>query len=133
MKNKLQEKKHNTLLGPYQLGNLNIMFKMVPGWGGSFDTCPTDSIPIICIGRDEDNWGEVVETVLHELFETAFLMARKRFSPNNNHTQDSSMYYFFFDHPAFADVCGKVSNCLETCLKDVKAAWRPGHRKIRKV
>jgi hypothetical protein len=76
------------------------------------------------IGFDEEEWGRLVISVLHEAKEFVQMRMGLRFIPGVDYANDAAGYVFMETHAQHAEVCARVGWFLATCMPDVCKAWR---------
>lgn len=112
------------VVGVYEVGYDQIELVLREGDGGEFYVLPEKgAIPRIKIGADCENWVEVVDTLLHEIFEYVYDRLRCRYEVSNQTTTDHSAYVFMFSHLLFSESCCRVSEFITSSLTDLQKAW----------
>lgn len=112
------------IVGVYEAGYDQIELVLREGTGGEFYIIPEKGgIPRIKIGADCKEWIEVVDTLLHEIYEHVFDRLRCRYEISNQVTTDHSAYLFSFSHNQFCEACCRVSEFITNALPDLAKAW----------
>jgi len=120
------------IVGSYYAGNESIQLVIGEGYGGEFYTTPEKgSVARIKIGGDAD-WGSVLTSLLHEIFEILFERLKCRYSPASDSSQSMASYLFVANHQDFGDVCARAAEFVNGCLGDLKKEYRLWNRKVKK-
>lgn len=116
-------------VGTYEVGYECIQLVIREGTGGEFWFLPGDiKTPRIKIGVDE-TWLIVRTALLHEIQELILARLKCRFHPFDDLGNAHDSYIFTIDHHNFSDLCYRVSEFLDSCIPDLKKAYREWHKK----
>lgn len=112
-------------LGVFQLGLSNVEVYALPNWnGGEFYFCPDSKrLPCVKIGLACSEWGNVVDTLLHESAEYLLAAQQLRFEPSAKFNGDHANYLFVFDHTQFADMCARQAVFIAAVLPVLAKQW----------
>ncbi len=120
-------------VGFYRLGAQNCRLIIMSGTGGSFNFTPTEtSIPEVRVGGDDETFGGVVESLVHETLEFAMCEMKLRYEHADEKTWSADRFYFLMNHPQLAEVSVIAGEFIESCYADLKKAWLEFKRKPKK-
>ena len=118
------------LVGHYQLGFRNFALYADPNnASGTVKLAPDDKSKSseVFIGVD-GSWPEAVSTLLHELFEVAFIDVNGRFKRCPTYCEEPSDFNFFLTHNEFSEAAERVGYVLIDALKDLSKVYK-NHQK----
>lgn len=77
----------------------------------------------IKIGMD-DEWSEVVSTLLHEAFELAAIKRGGRFVPAPDLAKDNGDYQFVLSHTQFSNLCSITGTFMTSVMEDLSKEYK---------
>jgi hypothetical protein len=122
------------VVGIYRFGNEQCKLVLREGKGAdfSFRSSIKGEIPLVQVGGDVEEWGEIVSGLLHEVLEYTMTRNNLRFNPCQDFSNDLSSYVFFMTHSMMSDCCAKSAMLLTFALPDLEKAWNRWQKKVRK-
>jgi len=123
-------------LGTWNLGHTVFNVKTGNDANGLFrfpDMSQEDglSVGLIVVGLDHKYFSEVLEVLLHELFEAAASSLGLRYLPTGNWNTGHDGYLFVFTHPQFTEIQSRVAAFAAAVLPKLKTAWKAYQRKSK--
>ncbi len=110
-------------IGEYQLGYRNIRLYGTDGTGGSVIMTPKDKKSTqIRIGFNDD-WPEVICTLLHEAYELSLVEMNVRYDNSPSFSTESSRFLFLVSHNKLDEVHTRVAYFLVWSQEDLKNAY----------
>ena len=111
-------------VGTYEAGWMRYELWLRPGTGGHGNLCPDGSkLAFIEIGADYQFWGQIIGTLLHEIFEATLMTMRCRYFQTNEMAFDTSKTFFHFDHAQYTEACDRAGEYMGCCMFDLRKAW----------
>lgn len=116
---------HKQKLGCWYLGlqsvELIVDQKMSDGW---FKVWPEIGKPAqICVGLKQTHWSRVLEILIHEALEFAFIMVNGRMSPDPDMAQSNGGYVFVLTHSSFEDAITRSAQFLQDAIPVLKKSF----------
>jgi hypothetical protein len=127
MKKKLKPL-NKIVVGVYYAGWEQYRLILCKRDGAEFFWCQEKGkINKIEINAEATEWKEIVNMLLHEVFE-ALLLQRSRYYPSNDTSNRSTQYFFAFDHAELTRICAAAGEYVSGCYSDLEKAWVKWHR-----
>jgi hypothetical protein len=121
-------------VGKFTLGlNFVELYANPKTMGGSVDFLPENRTGLtkIFIGIN-DEWGEVLSSLLHEAYEASLIDRGLRYRPKPSYSSESSNYVFIMTHNQFDEANTRVAFFLKDALPKLEKVYEKEQRKKRK-
>lgn len=113
------------IIGTYRLGWVEVQLVLREGGGADLFFQPGDiHYARMKIGADQDSWGRIVGSVMHEAGEYVMSQICCRYYHNDDFTRGNDGFMFILTHPQFDDVCCRAGLFLAECESDLCKAWK---------
>jgi hypothetical protein len=105
------------------LNGIVFRFFTIPGEEGTTifpeKDCPYGEIHI----GIEQEWKDVLGTILHELMEGCLILLEATFQKDTSVSNDRSTRYFMYDHALHAELAARIGEALKDIYDAYKEAW----------
>jgi len=120
-------------VGVYDLGSESVVLMLRSGTGADFSTrsgTPKDKA-CIWVGADQEQWGAVVSSLLHEAKEFTEMRMGCRWTPDIDYARDAAGYMFLETHAQHSEVCARVGYFLSNCLPSLASVWNKWKKRCK--
>jgi hypothetical protein len=128
---KLDREGNFVFVGTYDLGDEVVgLLAEIGGTGGCFHVAHTAAdgkpkhskclqIPYIVVGINYRRWCEVLEVLLHEVFELLYTRLGVRFRPSDGWSRSHADYLFNMTHEQFTEAIARSGGFLSMTQPDL--------------